>query len=80
MMRFTNRMKANGEMAMRTASEKARKFYDETDPLNVYEYEGKDGSTLYAYTGCFGDREGLTFEELQEMFENLQTLVEKVSE
>lgn len=70
-MKFTARMRDNGSMAMRFASEKAMAFYTSTDPLAVYEYEDADGNTLYAYDGCFGEVEGLTFEELQRSFEEL---------
>ena len=71
-MKYTNTMKINGEIAARSLSEKARDFYVDTDPLNVYEYEDADGMKLYAYDGCFGSAEGLTFEELQRVFEDMQ--------
>lgn len=75
-MKYTNRMKVNGELAMRSASEKAQDFYSNTDPLGVYEYEDADGNTLYGYDGCFGSVEGLTFEQLQEEFEAMHDELE----
>ncbi|MCM1039843.1 MAG: hypothetical protein NC434_11015 [Ruminococcus sp.] len=30
-----------------------------------------NGEKLYSYTGCLGDSEGITFEELQADFESL---------
>ena len=69
-MRFTNSMKIAGEEAMRRVSEKALWFYDNTDPLAVYQYEDEDGNKLYAYDGCFS-ASGLTLEELQKDFEEL---------
>lgn len=68
MRRFTISEKANGEMAIRRMSEEAREFYDGTDPLYVYEYVD-DGETFYAYKSGFGCASGLTFDELQETFE-----------
>ena len=74
-MKFTNCMKVNGELAMRFASEKARKLYNETDPLVVYEYETNVGK-LYAYTGCLGNVEGLTFNQLVHDFEDIESQIE----
>ena len=70
-MKYTQSMKAAGEQAMLHMSSKALAFYDETDPLNVYEYENEDGETRYAYTGCFGEKNGLTGAELEHEFEVL---------
>lgn len=71
MKNFTLAEKTAGEFAVRRFSEKAAKFYSETDPLHVYEYETADGKR-YAYTGIFGDVDGLTFEELEKTFEEIQ--------
>ena len=65
MKRFTNAQKVAGELACRRLSGKAERFYDSTDPFTVYEYTGDDGNALYAYTGGFGEKAGLTFEQLQ---------------
>ncbi len=71
-MKFTNRMKVNGELAMRRMSDKAQEFYSNTDPFNVYEYENENDQTVYGYDGCFGEKYGLTFEEMQTELEELQ--------
>ena len=52
-------------------SDKAAEFYNGADPLDVFEYE-EDGAKLYAYSGAFGERDGLTFEELEKDFEEMQ--------
>ena len=57
-------------MAIRSLSDKAAEFYNGADPLDVFEYE-KDGAKLYAYTGAFGERDGMTFEELESDFEEM---------
>lgn len=67
-MKFTTQMKVNGELAMHRASKKAQKFYFDTEPMAVYEYETDEGK-LYAYDGCFGSKEGLTFEQLDDDLE-----------
>lgn len=41
------------------------------DPLDVFEYE-EDGKKLYAYSGAIGERDGMTFEELERDFEEMQ--------
>lgn len=78
-MKYTNEMKINGEMAVRGLSGKAQKFYGETDPMNVYAYDG-----LYAYNGCMGSAEGLTLEQLErafeEMYDELNDPTEKAEE
>jgi hypothetical protein len=80
-MRYTIAMKARGEMAMRMASEEAWEFYLDTDPLEVYEYEDADGRKLYSYEGGgLPKREGLTFEELEEEFEEMYEVMNGTSE
>ena len=64
--------KVAGELAVRGLSDKARKFYNDADPLEVYEYQDDDGNKLYAYDGAYGYSDGLTFSELEEYFEALQ--------
>ena len=68
----TNQNKVNGELAIRGMSYKAKKFYNESDPLEVYEYDDESGNKLYACDGAFGYSEGLTFQELQNCFEDMQ--------
>lgn len=70
MKKFNNSQKLAGEMAIRSLSDKAAEFYNGADPLDVFEYE-EDGAKLYAYTGAFGKRDGMTFEELESDFEEM---------
>lgn len=70
MKKFNNSQKLAGEMAIRSLSDKAAEFYNGADPLDVFEYE-EDGAKLYAYTGAFGERDGMTFEELESDFEEM---------
>lgn len=49
----TNQNKVNGELAIRGMSDKAQQFYNESGPLEVYEYDGESGNKLYAYDGAF---------------------------
>lgn len=70
MRKFNNSEKLAGEMAIRSLSDKAAEFYNGADPLDVFEYE-EDGAKLYAYTGAFGERDGMTFEELESDFEEM---------
>ena len=65
-MKHTNEMKIDGEMAIRSLSEKAAAFYNDTDPLAVYEYDTDEGKR-YDVAGVI-EREGLTFEELDRLF------------
>ena len=78
-MRLNDRMKADGELAVRRLSEKARLFYDQTDPLSVYEYE-RDDKLMYAFDGCFGPVRDISFEELNEYFESFYDEVERLSD
>lgn len=71
MRKFNNSEKVAGEMAIRSLSDKAAEFYSGADPLDVFEYE-EDGKKLYAYSGAFGERDGMTFEELERDFEEMQ--------
>lgn len=73
MKKFNNSEKLAGEMAIRSLSDKAAEFYNGADPLDVFEYE-KDGAKLYAYTGAFGERDGMTFEELESDFEEMHKM------
>lgn len=73
---YTNSMKADGELAVRRMSEKARKYYNDTDPLDVYEYEA-DGATLYTVDEWGNYTEGLTFEALEAYLEAGQDAIEE---
>ena len=76
-MNYTNRMKVNGELACRGLSEKAARYYNETEPLTVYEYEvwneeTEEDETFYTIKEGIGGGhyiEGLTFEELNKWME-----------
>lgn len=77
-MKYTEKMKTDGELAVRRLSEEAAKYYNGTDPLTVFAYENENGEMRYSYsysTNPYADRyktENLTFEELQEAFEEAQ--------
>lgn len=79
MKKFNNSQKLAGEMATRSLSDKAAEFYNGADPLDVFEYE-EDGNKLYAYSGAFGERDGMTFEELERDFEEMQEELEEEDE
>ena len=71
-MKYTSRMKSNAEVTIwNNMSKYALKFYDGTDPLNVYEYETDDG-VRYSYNLAGEWSEGLTFEELEDTFEEMR--------
>lgn len=79
MREFNNSEKVAGEMATRSLSDKAAEFYNGTDPLDVFEYE-ENGAKLYAYSGAFGERDGMTFEELERDFEEMQDDLDALEE
>jgi len=78
-MKFTMRMRINGELAMRGLSKKAQAFYLNTEPFYVYEYEiwpDDDDDALvpdkrYAYDWMGDVRDGFTSEELETELEQL---------
>lgn len=57
-------------MAVKGFGEKAAEAYNGED-VRVYEFRGADGSTLYAYDGAWGTAQGLSFEELEEFFDDI---------
>lgn len=68
-MKFTPNEMANGELTVRRMSEKARKVYDETDPVSVIEYDC--GNEKRYFVDIAGDhRSGLTFEEAEEFLKS----------
>lgn len=73
----------DGKYAMLLLSGKAVKYFFETDPLTVFEYENENEEKRYAYSYAenpYTDKEmvsDLTFEELQEVFEKMQAEKEK---
>lgn len=75
MKRYTISEKQRGELAVLGLSKKAQTFYNETDPLAVFELETDNGAR-YDVRG-FVDFDGLTFEELQAQFEELHDALEE---
>ena len=75
-MKYTNSMKADGELAIRRMSDKARAYYNGTDTLEVYEYEA-DGATLYTVNEWGEWTEGMTFEALEAYLEAGQDAIEE---
>lgn len=71
MKRYTNDMKLRAEKAIWTMSEKAQRFESGTSPLDVYAYETEDGLRFDYFLGKTLAGEGLTFEEIEEAFEDL---------
>ena len=74
----TSKEKAAAEMAIRSMSDKAREAYAGLSPFEVYEYDTPDGKrydTTYAIA-----RDGLTFEELQELLEDMAEIEEENGE
>lgn len=67
MRKLTINEKQNGELAVRSLSKKAQDTYYGTDPLGIAEYE-EDGEKRYSIRGTLGDKDGMTFAELQEEF------------
>ena len=78
-MKYTNTMKADGELAVRRMSAEAQAHYNETDPIAVYEYEGDSGK-LYAIYEWGEWCEGLTFEQVEAEFENHRLLGRELCE
>ena len=72
-MKYTNKMKVAGEFATRLLSDKAAAFYNQTDPLAVYEYETGSGK-LYTVTGVI-EAEGLTFKQLDDLLTDYYNIV-----
>lgn len=70
MKRYTMREKNNGELAVRSLSEKAQGVYYGTDPLDIFEVETDEGKR-YDVAGMVEAR-NLTFEELEEFLESVQ--------
>ena len=67
MKKLTINEKGNGELAVRGMSEKARAFYNNSEPLTVAKLS--DGTI--SIRGDFGDYDDLSEKECEELFENL---------
>ena len=76
MKRYTNDMRLRGEKATWRMSAKANAFYRGTSPLDVFGYDTEDGERFDYTIGNTLAGEGLTFEELEEAFEDLGDEVE----
>lgn len=77
MKKHTVYQKNQGDLAMRSLSEKAFKYYSTTDPLDVYEVETPDGEKRYDIKEGPIETLGLTFKELDEMFSDLREQIER---
>jgi len=77
MKKHTVGQKQRGDLAMRSLSEKAFKYYSTTDPLDVYEVETPDGEKRYNIKEAPIETLGLTFKELDEMFSDLREQIER---
>ena len=69
-MLLNSKMKSNAELRLRDLSEKAMKFYDNTDPMDVY-YSVLAERFYIANCDLFDENEAYTFDELQATFESL---------
>ena len=70
---YTAKNKMSGRIAARSLSEKAFNFYANLHPFDLFAYEN-DGEQRFSYRGCIGAADGLTFDELQGVFESLADL------
>lgn len=72
MKKYTSAEITNGELAARKMSEKARRFYTDTDYYAIREVETDDGIRydVTTYDGVF--LENVSFEDMQKMFEEMQ--------
>lgn len=72
---FNNTEKINGELATRRFSKDAYKYYSGTNPLTIYEVECESEKRYYV-RGVI-ETDSLTFDELNEMFCELEKQVEE---
>lgn len=73
-MEYTNKMAMAGRIAAQKMNKKAFNFYARLSPFTLYEYDTPDGKR-YSYRGVIGDMDGLTFLELERVFEELDRLL-----
>lgn len=73
-MTYTSKQAFAGRAAAERLSPAAYAYYKTLKPFYLYEYETPDG-IRYAYTGIIGDRDNLTFDGLQYIFEELHRLL-----
>ena len=67
----TLKNQTDGELACRSLSPKAWEVYSSTDPCTVFAYETEEGTRYDVTEGKVTIREGMTFAELNEFFEDL---------
>lgn len=79
-MKFTNSMKIDGELAARDLSDKARKYYNGTDPLTLYKYTNENDEPRYAVKDDCGIRDNLDFEQVDEWFCQMQEEIDRMTE
>lgn len=67
---FTAANQAAAEMRLQyDAPAEAQRLYFETDPFYIAKYlDPAEGEYRYAYTGCLGERIGLTWDEMMAYF------------
>ena len=73
-MTFTSRQAFDGRAAAERLSPAAHAYYKTLKRFYLYEYKTPDG-IRYAYTGVIGERDGLTFDGLQYVLEELARLL-----
>ncbi len=73
-MDYTSKMALAGRVAAQKMSKRAFNFYARLSPFTLYEYDTDDGKR-YSYRGMIGDADGLTFAELETLFEDLSRLL-----
>ena len=85
MRKFTKIEKINGELACRNLSAKADGVYSTSDPLEVYEVSEKEytGDECTGYKNTYYvrgiiDADDLSFDELNELFEEFADEVKEV--
>lgn len=72
---YTSKMAFAGTAAARNLSPAAYAYYETLRPFYLYEYDTPDG-LRYAYAGVIGEKDGLTFDGLQYVLEELARLTD----
>lgn len=67
MKKHTLNQKRNGELATRLLSNKAQKFYEITDPIEIW----KINENLYDIDICGDTRENITLQDIEKIFEEM---------
>ena len=79
---FTAAHQAAGEIRlMAEGPAEAQRLYFETDPLYIAKYwDMAADAYMYGYTGCLGERIGLTWDEMMNVFVALEREFEEGEE